>query len=331
VLCYLSQRFQFVQYRQRASERRIVTHGVPQGSILGPLLFLLYVNDIANVSRVLSFVLFADDTNGFVSGQNIDPLIEILNGELSKLETWLRVNKLSINLDKTNYMVFKTKNKPCSTNKTVLFSGAQVAKVTSTRFLGVVISENLSWKDHVMYICKKIARSIGIIAKARKVFNKATCLSLYYSFLYPYLMYCIEVWGGTYPTTLTPLVTLQKRALRLVTFSDLLAPSAPLFAETRIIPINKIHQFYALLFVFKFKSNLLPRIFNNFFERRRSRSTRQQNCFTIPRARLTTTQRSIKYTGVKLWNLLITKFPAIAVCQSIHLFKSKLKAIIMLL
>lgn len=204
-------RQQFVEVRLCSSDRKEVCCGVPQGSILGPLLFLLYVNDMANVSSLLSFILFADDTNAFISGRDVGRLVDILNEKLRKLDEWLRSNKLSINLEKTTFMLFKTKSKPCSLTKPVVFSQQKISKVSSTRFLGIVIDENLTWKAHIAHISKKIARSIGIIAKARKVFNSKTCISLYYSLLFPYLIYCIEVWGAAYVTTLRPVTILQKK------------------------------------------------------------------------------------------------------------------------
>ena len=302
---YLDGRYQYIQYEHIASEVLLTPCGVPQGSILGPLLFLLYINDITNVSDILSLVLFADDTSAFISGKDINTLINVLNGELSKITEWIKANMLSINISKTNYILFRTKNKRCTITDNITFGDQIIERVTSTRFLGVIINESLSWAEHITHISKKISKGIGIISKARKLLNFSTCLKLYYSFIYPYLTYCVEVWGGTYPTVLDPLIKLQKKSVRVLHRASFNAHTDPIFREHSILKFSSIYKYSIMVFMFKWKVNLLPTIFQNYFvlnSEFRNASTRQSNLLRIPKMRLTVSFHMIRYKGVLFWN-----------------------------
>ena len=140
--------------------------GLPQGSILGPLLFLLYINDITNVSGILHLILFADDTSVFFSHHDPTSLTNIIQTELQKLSLWFKANKLSLNIDKTKFMVFTPRQKRNKLNITLVIDGKQIKQTKDNIFLGVVIDEHLSWKSHISNVANKISKSIGIIYKA---------------------------------------------------------------------------------------------------------------------------------------------------------------------
>ena len=205
---YLSNRFQSVLYNNSESDYKEIKCGVPQGSILGPLLFLIYINDLPSVSKFFLPIVFADDTNLFCTGKNLNDIVKEINVEIDKIYSWVKANKLSLNVDKTSFMLFTPKCFPRNMND-LLINGSRISEVNETIFLGVIIDNKLNWSPHIMYISKKMAKGIGIILKARKFFNNETLFSLYYTFVYPYLNYCIHVWGKTYDNHLRHLLVLQ--------------------------------------------------------------------------------------------------------------------------
>ena len=140
---------------------------MPQGPVLGPLLFLIYVNAICKSSEILPFILFADDTNLFLSHQDSKPLNNAMNQALEKVTLWLAANKLSLNVGKTYFMIFKSKNKNVPHKVTVNIAGENIKQVDHTKFLGIYIDEKLCWKFHINYVSMKVSKIVGIIATAR--------------------------------------------------------------------------------------------------------------------------------------------------------------------
>ena len=179
---YLTNRKQYVYYNGVCSSSLPVICGVPQGSILGPLLFLIYVNDIAYVSDYLFTVMFADDTNALISHKSVIALEEICNNEIVKLLDWVNANKLSLNVKKTQYIIFKGK-KTIVEERGIFVNNTRIQKTAQTKFLGVIISESLSWHQHIAFISKKVSKSIGILYRLSNFFNKASLISLYYSLI----------------------------------------------------------------------------------------------------------------------------------------------------
>jgi hypothetical protein len=168
---YLSNRNQFVVFNNVLSAKSKITTGVPQGSILGPLLFLLYINDICNSSQILHFILYADDTNIFYSSENINELCTTINNELRCVMQWFITNRLSVNIKKTNFVIFGTQAKIKYISKCKIFmENIEIVQTNTAKFLGVLIDSNLSWKCHIDYITKKVAKSVGIIKKSSLLF-----------------------------------------------------------------------------------------------------------------------------------------------------------------
>ena len=190
---YLSNRQQYVEFNGTSSESCEIKCGVTQGSILGLLLFLLYINDLCNVSKVMDFILFADDTNIFFSHKDFNLLPEILNSELLKLTQWCRANKLSINFKNSNFMVFRPRQRRQTVDISIQIDNNVIERVKETVFLGVILDEHLSWKPHILGVSRKISKSIGIIYKSSFCLPKTSLRSLYYSLVYPYLTYCVSV------------------------------------------------------------------------------------------------------------------------------------------
>ena len=168
---YLNERQQYVNFQGTESQMKCVTCGVPQGSIIGPLLFILYINDMDNVSKKIFPILFADDTTVLIEGNNLDVIITSLNSELDRINTWLKYNKLSLNVTKTHYMVFHRARRKVSHNK-LFINNSMVTQVNCSKFLGIILDNKLNWTSHIAYIKNKIAKGMGILLKARKVLKR---------------------------------------------------------------------------------------------------------------------------------------------------------------
>jgi hypothetical protein len=202
---YLFDRKQYVFLNGASSTFKNIVCGVPQGSILGPLLFIIYINDIVSCSHLLTFIVFADDTNLFYSNSNLLQLQIIVNTELSKLSVWFRANKLSLNVAKTNFMFFGYKPIPKTSDHVQLFlDDYALERVSSTKFLGVFVDEKLKWNIHVNYVANKISKGLGIMGRVRNIVPFDVLRVLYHSLIYPYLMYCCIIWGGAAASTLLP-------------------------------------------------------------------------------------------------------------------------------
>ena len=302
---YLSDRTQFVEFQGVKSGNENITCGVPQGSILGPLLFLLYVNDIVKASQEVLTILFADDTNIFKAGTNIDMMISSMNNELDNIVKWLQANKLSLNVKKTHYIIFKPGRTSVSPTSNIRINNQIVQQEMSTTFLGVVLDSKLSWGLHVQKIKMKMSKSIGIISKARKILNRKTLLTLYYSFIYPYMSYCVEVWGNAAKTYTDSLLKLQKLCCRIITGSKRLTPSEPLFRCLKILKLPDIYEYSVMLFMFKFYNGLLPQTMSTLFQQMDSTKTmvtRQRHNLLLPCYKSLTACNSIRFQGSKIWN-----------------------------
>ena len=163
---YFTERCQFVQYNGHCSQRKSIKCGVPQGSILGPLFFLLYINDLCNVSDILDIILFADDTNIFFSHTDQNYLINSINREMNKLSDWFECNKLSLNVKKSSFMIFKPRQKRETLDISVSINNSQIKRVKEVVFLGVVIDEHVTWKPHIAHVASKVSKTIGILYKS---------------------------------------------------------------------------------------------------------------------------------------------------------------------
>jgi hypothetical protein len=240
---YLSNRKQYVYFNNVSSNLMDVTCGVPQGSILGPLLFILYVNDIVNCSNVLYFILFANDTNIFYANNNHNDLMNIVNSELRKLSEWFKANKLSLNIKKTHYIIFKNRKKSCfESNFHIAIENNILERVSVTKFLGVFVDEDLNWKYHTSQIALKISKNIGVINRIKYLLTHDVLLSLYYTMIHPYLLYCNIIWVRDSQLALHRPSVLQKRAVRLIACSSYRAPSSPLFKQFGVLKLYDIRK-----------------------------------------------------------------------------------------
>lgn len=256
---YLSNRWQYVDLNGSCSSRKRLLTGVPQGSILGPLLFIMYINDIASATKSLNPVLFADDTTLLFSpGRNFHPvnLQNLLNEELSFVAEWFRANRLSLNLKKTKFMIFR---KPNSIDLDINLSinGIQIERVKTFKFLGLMLNEKLTWSDHFVMIKTKVNKSIGILHRLKYILPFSILLTLYHSLVMSHLHFHLLIWGHD----IDDWFILQKKALRAITKSHFSAHAAPIFKGLNLATLPIIFSVAKLKFYYKYCHNVLPAYF----------------------------------------------------------------------
>ncbi len=318
---YLTNRKQYVEYNNSKSNLGKISIGVPQGSILGPLLFLIYVNDISCISEKISCILFADDTNIFTTGKTLSDISVKINNELKFVNEWLHCNKLSLNISKTHYMIMSSPGKRFKPDECVInMDGHIIDHVKETKFLGIIIDDKFTWKNHIDYICNKTAKGMGILLRARQMVYGETLHVLYNTLIKPHFTYCITIWGNTYKTYLNRLHIAQKKIVRIITFSEFCAHTAPLFQKLHIMNIYDLHNYFVGLFVFKSLNGLFPPSFCNMFVRNINARTSMNLRSLYRRKKISLI--SIRSTGPKIWNA----FPQNIKCSgSIFIFKKYLK------
>ena len=313
---YLKDRKHSVTINGYCSSQRIINVGVPQGSILGPWLFLIYINDLPNISSIFWSILYADDTTLLANDSNYSNLVHSINNELSKLHQWTTSNRLSISLDKTYSMLF-TNREGCIENEQIYLNNEMVKNKTSEDFLGLIIDNKLKFETHILGVCKKLSRTAGLLFKLKSYVPCKVLVNLYYSLVYPYLVYANLVWGGICSEHLMPLVTLQKRILRIINNSEFLAHTNPLFKKNNILKLSDVHNFILAQYMFKRKQ-----CNDVMFQRIHEYDTRGGDDAQQAFQRLTQTQRSVYFVGPQIWNSLPNY---IRESDSLKVFRKQLK------
>ena len=272
---YLKGRKQYVFYNGATSSIQEITCGVPQGSVLGPLLFLLYINDLPNISDKLQFFLFADDTNIYYESKHLKELEKTVNSELKKLTLWLNVNRLALNVSKTNFVIFRSPKKIPDHNVTLLMNKCALEQKDHVKYLGVLVDQHLSWKYQIKNVALKISRGIGILAKIKPLLKDNLVKCIYYSLVYSHLSYGIEAWGSAAKSNLNKLNVLQHKATRILSGVQYfqvygqepgpLPSSEPLYKNLEILKFEDIFKLNVAKFVYSTLTFQSPINFHEWF------------------------------------------------------------------
>ena len=222
---------------------------MPQGSILGPQLFIIYINDIIKFSTLFHTIIYADDTTLVGKFRDFElcnghSLSENINYEITKLTDWLNVNKLSLNTKKTKLMIFHTPQKKFNM-PTIKINNTELEPATHFNYLGITINKHTKWDGHIKKIAIKISKASGIIFKLNDVLPYNVLITLYNALILPHLTYGVLAWG--YESDI--IFKLQKRALRAVTSSRYNAHTGPLFIKMKLLKVKDIHKLSQLKFV----------------------------------------------------------------------------------
>ena len=247
---YLSNRKQYVSVLGENSDTLPVQFGVPQGSVLGPLLFLLYINDICNASDKGKFVLFADDTNIFVAADSKSVAYYEANRILISVQNYMECNLLHINKKKCCYIYFSPAKRKSSDNNSddlnLSIDGTIIKRVKQAKFLGVTIDDQLNWKPHIDSLNKKLKSACGRIYRIKNCLPESLHKQIYHTLFESHLSFGISVWGGVSNNSLAPVFKTQKKCIRIM-FGDNRAYVDKFKTSARCRPINKQHlgpEFY---------------------------------------------------------------------------------------
>ena len=296
---YLTNRKQYVEYNGYKSEVLTIKTGVPQGSVLGPLFFLIYLNDFDRSTNMFKFITYADDTTLIVSispqPHTTFPNIQnSLSNELKKVNNWLKINKLSLNARKTKYMMFHNVNKHLP-QLNLDINGDQIECVDTFDFLGITIDKNINWKAHTTKIEKKIVRVIAILNRLKLFIPCETLRTIYNSLISPHLLYGILLWGKRN----SKVYRLQKKAIRLITKSRYNAHTDPLFKQMNIIKVADMLTVEEWKFYYKLVHRKLPAYSDSIsllrHADRHQYLTRGRNHIVIPKIRYQLSISSIRY------------------------------------
>ena len=313
---YLENRSQQVFIGESVSNTLPINLGIPQGSVLGPLLFLIYVNEVPNISNNFTTCMFADDTSFLFKGRCITELFNVCNRGLEMFSDWCIANRLSVNIHKTKFMVFSNRSIPAILPNLFL-NGAPLDRVSSIRFLGIELDHNLKFDLHINNIANKISKINGIIYKMRGNFPRYILTKLYFSLIEPHLNYCSIIFGNSYQNHLDSLEIAQRKCVRTIFGANFLAHPNPIFLQLKILKFKDIYKLALGSHLYK-NHNLISE-----FSLHHGYDTRNRN-YLIPQfQRLTQTQhQSVNVQAPIIWNLIPSN---IKICNNIKLFKKKFK------
>ena len=321
---YLSNRTQFTEVNGIKSSVKYINYGVPQGSILGPLLFLIFVNDIGPVLKSKGR-LFADDTSILVHNQDINSLLHQANELVKQTKTWFLLNKMSMHIGKSKFILFHGTGKDPLSHITHLEAcGDKLPRVNVFEYIGINIDETLSWTYHIDELCKSLLKYFSIFYNIRDFINTHIARITYFTCIYSRIKYGIEVYGNTTSQNLDRIQVLQNKLMKVLTKRNRRYSTNALHNDLNILKVEDIYRFTTSQFTYKCINKEHPEKFHNYFVRRSTihdHSTRQINDIDLPHIHAELGRSTTKYTGGSIWNDLDKD---ITDCKTLYTFKRRL-------
>ena len=322
---YLSGRLQYVSLDDFNSQVHLIDRGVPQGSILGPLLFLIFINDFPSCSNFFKFTLFADDSTLSCKFNNTsaDSMCLQLEAELCIINDWLNSNRLKLNSDKSHFICFSYRKNV--TMRSIKMGDNFINEVNNTKFLGLILDKNLNFREHISHISNKCSKSIGILFRLNSYLPTKILKALYSSMILPYLNYSIEAWFGAARTDSNKIFVLQKKSIRAIFRLPFNAHTNESFKINNILKINELYKLNLCSLVYKYTQpsiDLPSAIRFQPVASRHTHNTRHNHNLVTPRYNLTKSQSSFVFNSIRAWNSLPDE---VLTCNSLPSFKSRLK------
>ena len=314
---YLIKIPQFLQFKDEISNEYFSNCGVPQGTVLGPILFLININDIIYKSKLVKLTMFADETTLFLEDNNIVRLQENVNNELVNINNWLISNRLSINLKKTYYMMFNSSN-----GLDLNIAGININCVKNTTFLGVIIDQKLNLKLEIAAIKTKLYKIIWIFKNVKELFDFKTLILLYNSLILPYLNYCNMIWGNNYNSNINDVYIIQKKIIRIIFNKPKLTNTDTLFIQANILKLPILIKYQTCIFMINIYHNNVSPNSSLFNKKIIPYNTRKRNELYTHFTSTNKCSYTLYIKGPTKWNELNDELKEI---KTLNKFKNKLK------
>jgi hypothetical protein len=296
-------RTQIVKLGKTQSDALPITSGIPQGLILGPLLFIIYINNIFQLGLHGHITLYADNTSLFYFGTSIHDLISKAQEDLNTLYNWFQYNLLTINISKTCYVIFKAKNKPIPPFSPLTINDAPIQQKSHEKYLGLHIDSQLNWNTHLKQIKKKLISLRGSLRNITKCIPRSLRYTIYNALVKPHLLYLIEIWGTAAKTQLDKLQRQQNKIIKLLFNYHFLTPTTTIYEQTKLLNITNLYKYNICIFIRKY-FNMTIHTNLSFTKQKQvsERSSRRASYLIVPKHRTSYGKTMITVNGARLYN-----------------------------
>ena len=310
---YLNNRMQYTVINDVKSESMKIKYGVPQGSVLGPLLFLLYINDLNKAITYSKIHHFADDTNILYPSHSLKDINKKVNFDLKNVVNWLRANRISLNVNKTEIIIFRSRTNKLSKNMNFRISGQKIEVTQQTKYLGIILDENLSFIPQLNNLKVKLNRANGLLSKIRHYVTTDLLRMIYFTLFDSHMRYGCQIWGQNNNELLNSIQRAQNKAMRIINFKSFKDHSEPLYKQMKILKLKDLVTFNNCIFAYDQLSKNLPNVFTEYFKptgRQHEHNTRGAKNLLLDIPNVKTAKygsNSIKVKSVTDWNNIINK------------------------